>query len=147
MVWISRLALFGYIVGGWLLPASHFHAHGDHLACHHDPSQHAAAESEDAHAPHSCCDDHPHHDEAAEPSDQPESGGGPVRHVEAASPQLCGGLCALCSARSLCSTTLRCALTTSGYHDTPLQICMSEPFLVRDILAGAISSRGPPLIV
>ncbi len=35
MTWISRLTLIAYCVGGWLLPATHYHAHHDHGACHH----------------------------------------------------------------------------------------------------------------
>ncbi len=54
MVWITRLTLMAYLVGGWLLPASHFHAHqsaacGGHV---HESPQVGCGHSHDHCHPH-----------------------------------------------------------------------------------------------
>ncbi|QDT07844.1 hypothetical protein K227x_62730 [Rubripirellula lacrimiformis] len=55
MVWITRFTLLAYLVGGWLLPASHFHAHnvvasqGVVLCGGHHHSSDASHDHEHAH--------------------------------------------------------------------------------------------------
>ncbi len=43
MTLVSRLTLIAYLVGGWLLPATHYHAHHGHEACHHLATSHSDA--------------------------------------------------------------------------------------------------------
>jgi hypothetical protein len=148
MTSVSRLTLIAYVVGGWLLPATHYHAHHDHGPCHH-AHHHSAA----THAEQTCeqsesdkssrCCGHTEHCEAA--SDAPQRA---TDENYWASQQLaCSGLCALCSARALTSTTLRQTATQLTLRDLSQSVIRPETTLLPRLLASEHFSRGPPEIV
>lgn len=94
MTWISRFTLIAYLLGGWLLPAAHHHLHHDHREVAHVsiestcgcPEQVQLSLKEKGQAAHAA----PHGWRQA------------TDHADA-----CTGLCALCSARSLTSPTIK----------------------------------------
>lgn len=146
MTWVSRLTLIAYLVGGWLLPAAHFHAHHDHAVCHNDVASHASATCEDAesddHQSH-CCG---HSDRCETASDAPARQIG--KHFSEAQPHpVCNGLCALCSARTLTSTTLKQAVNQFGLCDGSQGVIYFYPPLLPHAPASEHFSRGPPEIV
>jgi hypothetical protein len=149
MIWVSRLTLIAYCVGGWLLPATHYHAHHDHGArhhahCHVEATQSAAiCEQSEVDNSRRCCG---HTDQCETASDAPQHA--TVEYFWAASQQIaCSGLCALCSARLLTSTTLRHKATAFALRDLSQSVVRPETTLLPCSAAGEHFSRGPPEIV
>ena len=139
MIWTSRIALIAYLLGGWLLPAIHHHADHQHGAC-----QHVAATSPSSESDHGCCGhSHDHQHESDEASDESASD---LQITSAAKLRTCDGLCALCSARSLTSTTLKQKLTSLAGGDSCLIVHPIELDILPDSATGAHLTRGPPEI-
>ena len=145
MTLVSRLTLIAYLVGGWLLPATHYHAHHGHEACHHAAASHSDAtcdpsKSEDDENSSRCCG----HAELCETASD-----APLHEIEEyywAAPQrlACSGLCALCSARSLTSTTLRQTATQFSLRDSSQSVVRLETRLLPRLPASEHFGRGPP---
>ena len=146
---IRRIALFAYVIGGWLMPAAHHHVHastsgsatcGSHSAFHSHPCDPAGS-----------CEKHQHDDNAGDccgdagacstlpPGELSGHQVTACHQVDDSSPPAaptaseitlngthpsgddCGGLCALCSARSL-----------SACRGSAVQLC-SRTRLPRDV--------------
>jgi len=139
MTWISRLALIAYLLGGWLLPAAHYHADHDHGTCGH-----VADASTDADAPHRCCVHAHDDDDGAEESSHQDSR---RPHFSATESLLtCDGLCALCSARSLASPTWKQKSTSMAQRDPSDRVLFVEPAFGPASPSREHFGRGPPAI-
>jgi len=148
MTLVSRLTLIAYLVGGWLLPATHYHAHHGHEACYHFVASHSDAtcgqsENEDAEISSRCCG---HTEQCETASDAPPR---EINEYCSAAPQhlTCSGLCALCSARSLSSTTLRHTPTPFSLRDSSRRVVRPETTLLPRLPEGKHFGRGPPEVV
>jgi hypothetical protein len=131
MVWVSRLALIAYLVGGWLLPAMHEHTHPVAAAgksvcrgdCHF-------------HADHHLAGDHDHGIGSPNNVDARDSGADDHR-----------GLCHVCAAGSIAKTSAL-AFPACKTFDPPC----SEAFEFDNVDSigvqiVAASPRGPPKFV
>lgn len=99
----AHLALIAYVVGGWLLPATHHHsgscaahAHGT-VAPEADTAPDSDSHGHSAGQRHAC-----DHDHAAEPADTQQCEASSLPAWKSLThDHLCVGLCALCAARTL----------------------------------------------
>ncbi|TWU58148.1 hypothetical protein [Rubripirellula reticaptiva] len=141
MVWITRLALIAYLVGGWLLPASHFHAHsvagcGSHA---HSDAGPACGHSHD----HSGHHFHANTVDDAEPGSFQQFAGGAIDQ-RAASDRCHDGLCAICAARSLSSTAVLAWQLPSSLDLSCREVWIADDWIASSDEAGGNWTRGPP---
>ncbi|MGB7325326.1 MAG: hypothetical protein WBD31_10685 [Rubripirellula sp.] len=141
MVWITRLALIAYLVGGWLLPASHFHAHsvagcGSHT--HAEPGSPCGhGQDHSGHHVHAISVDD------AEPGAGLEFAGGAIDQ-RATSDHCHDGLCAICAARSLSSTAVFAWHLPSSRGLSCGDVRIVDEWIASSNDAGANWTRGPP---
>lgn len=129
--WISSLALFAYVVGGWLMPAAHHH----HQGCSHTSIQ-ISADSERA-------DHHCHHHHHDDPQDD-EDRSSPSATVFGVSNHSHAGLCALCAARTLAKAEASIkTLIESDEQSHPSSFDVSHPSAWMTLRANL--TRGPPV--
>lgn len=132
MIWISRFSLIVYLVGGWLLPAAHHHVHS-----------HQQSHDEELVVSECGCSGHSDVTKQAEDESAKDSS---LQWVTGSHLDACDGLCALCTARSLTSTTIR---GNSGSFDSSpvLNLKPVEPDFRPNWICSVHNSRGPPTIV
>lgn len=131
---ISHLALLAYVIGGWLLPASHFHTHHDHMACHVELDS-APADASSC-CEHACCE-----------ADSDVSANASLVVFDGSSIHNCDGLCALCVARTLASTAKPILNHLGVCDDSDRSIGLAESTIVPPLPTREHLSRGPPVIV
>ena len=155
MQWISRLALIAYLVGGWIIPATHRHDHA-----HQVPAGTHCAESVGSDSVQEDCGCQCHQaspvcvatqDDLNDPSQgDTESGDTETADAEnlaqGSHAHPCEGLCAICAAVTLCATQED--LVNDGYRLNPIvgDRVYSPIYLTCEFhLSGNLSSRGPPV--
>ncbi len=137
----AHLALIAYLVGGWLLPATHHHGH-DHAVqsaacCCIDDELVLPELTSDGHSHDGCCCDSENAISLAESEHDLTVG-----H----STDDCQGLCALCCAVTLIGQIADDSGLLSvpaGADDEPFQFGLACPL---SPLCGGLSSRGPPTV-
>ncbi|TWU50996.1 hypothetical protein Poly51_42890 [Rubripirellula tenax] len=142
MVWITRLTLIAYLVGGWLLPASHFHAHSA-VACQGSSHVHSTG------CDHDHGHDHPHvessEDDSADLSSESSNAlAGGLIGQRAVSDHCHSGLCAICAARTLASATIAVPNTVSLMGPPRIDAGISVTWILPTARSGAHWLRGPP---
>lgn len=165
---IAPIALIAYILGGWILPAAHYHSYhaqfdrfGDLAAMH----QHGV---ECGHSHGSQPEDGAQLDDGVQPEDREsidqdgcdsafcgDSGCGEAVAKRSASTQYepatfadcCGGLCALCLARSLSSEFVPFEMANVRSHVASQGVAMASQNVPAGLSPGSVSSRGPPIIL
>lgn len=144
MVWMSRLALIAYLVGGWLLPAMHHHAHPvaatGTTACHHHDHGHrhegdhtvAAASVARSSCSSSAADSPltPPAIDARQPGSHDHS-----------------GTCHLCAASSIAKTSALIVPVCVVSNPPCGEVCESDTVSLVGVWIGASSPRGPPKFV
>ncbi|WP_146514183.1 hypothetical protein [Rubripirellula amarantea] len=144
-LWISRIALVAYLIGGWLLPAVHRHGHvhdGGHCGTEvatvgFDSTEDSGATDHTCSCTHHVCDSDDDSASSAADADATRLGFTHGHHVT------CDGLCAICIARTLVSSPVVNQVNATALfvaHRTSLP----PPVALVDHSVSQHSPRGPP---
>lgn len=154
-IYVGRIALIAYVLGGWLLPLLHDHGAHEHSASTLQASCEHTSTSQDALEPSSSCDhtnDHHSQKDSASPGhheaslkhkcseDSPGIGSGPGTSFHD------HGLCALCVSRSVNGQQLTLIPTSFRLLFKELLTPPEQPHCVRLLRTPALA-RGPPSTV
>lgn len=162
-LWIRRIALLAYLIGGWAIPSTHCHPHthnpGQIDACCETTSDCQVGGEPDDASSDVCGCDHPAGDAIAcvdNGTDNGTDNGDEDRDVTARAspnpPQVliqnasaldCGGLCAICISITLAEDAIASDLPTIDLVCRPIDRCETRA-AAPSIGMGPACPRGPP---
>lgn len=154
-LWIRRIALLAYLIGGWAIPSTHYHPHthtpGQIDACCETTSDCQIDGDLNDPSSDACGCDHVADDAIACAGNrdedcgdiESESSGRPQVLLQNASALDCGGLCAICISTTLAEEDIASDLPTIDLVCQPIARCETRAAAL-SIEMGLACPRGPP---